>query len=101
MTSGSLTVVGTGIPFAGQMTLEARAYIEKTEKVLFAAADPATYSWIIDQNETAESIHSFYNVREDCLVTYFEMVEHILTCVLEGLDVCVVDNYYRTWGTIT
>ena len=38
--SGSLTVVGTGIQFVGQMTIEARAHIKQAEKVLFLVYDP-------------------------------------------------------------
>jgi len=51
--SGSLTIVGTGIQFAGQITLEARAHIKQAEKVLFLVSDPITADWVRDINPTA------------------------------------------------
>jgi precorrin-3B methylase len=88
--SGSLTVVGTGIQFAGQVTTEARAYIEHSDKVLYVVADAATIYWISKLNPTAESLHTFYKPGQDRAISYLGMVERTLACLHEGLNTCVV-----------
>ncbi len=90
MKPGSLTVVGTGIQFAGQMTLEARAHIKQAEKVLFLVADPITADWIRDINSTAESLYPCYQQGEFRLIAYVQMIERILCEVRKGLKVCAV-----------
>ena len=90
MKPGSLTVVGTGIQFAGQITLEARAYIKQAEKVLFLVNDPITADWIRDVNPTAESLYPYYQQGKARINSYVEMVEHILCEVRKGLRVCAV-----------
>jgi uncharacterized protein YabN with tetrapyrrole methylase and pyrophosphatase domain len=89
VTTGSLAVVGIGIRIAGQITPEARSYIEQADKLLFLTADPVSYGWLIELNSTAESLHSFYNSDKSRLSSYHEMVGHILSYVRQGLDVCV------------
>ena len=89
MCSGSLTVVGTGIKFVGHITIEARAYIEQADKVLFGVADAATKEWIKKLNPRAESF-PFYIEGKPRRDTYNEWVEQMLACVREGLKVCVV-----------
>jgi uncharacterized protein YabN with tetrapyrrole methylase and pyrophosphatase domain len=88
--SGSLTVVGTGIQLIGQATIEAKAHIEQADKVLFLVADPATTHWIQKLNSTAESLHGFYGQNKDRLTTYKEMTEQILSFVRQGFNVCAV-----------
>ena len=88
MTSGSLTVVGTGIQM-GQVTLQAQAYIQSAEKLLFLVADALTYDWLCRANPTAESLHGFYTDTDYRLPMYNNMVERILECVREGNSVCV------------
>jgi uncharacterized protein YabN with tetrapyrrole methylase and pyrophosphatase domain len=88
MSSGSLIIVGTGIQL-GQATIEAEAYIQQADKVLFLATDPVTIDWIEQLNTTAESLQGFYSTEKDRLTTYKGMVEHILSYVRQGLKVCV------------
>ena len=90
MKSGSLTVVGTGIQFAGQMTIEARAHIQQAEKVLFLVSDPITADWIKDINPSAESLYSFYKLGESRMIAYEGMIERILGEVRKNLRVCAV-----------
>ncbi|MFB2919584.1 SAM-dependent methyltransferase [Aerosakkonema funiforme] len=90
MNSGSLTIVGTGIRLISQITPEARAYIEQAEKLLFVVADLPTIAWLKKINSTSESLSVFYQPGKNRLTTYLEMVERILSCVREGLKVCVV-----------
>jgi siroheme synthase len=87
MPGGSLTVVGSGILTPAHITVEARACIEQAQKVLFVVADPATSDWITKLNPTAESLYPFYREGKDQLVTYREMVDRIMSCVRQRLNV--------------
>lgn len=88
MKSGSLTVVGTGIQFVGQMTIEAQAHIKQAEKVLFLVYDPIMADWIIDINPSAESLYPCYQQGESRMIAYEAMIERILCEVRKGLSVC-------------
>ncbi len=90
MKPGSLTVVGTGIQFIGQLTLEARAHIKQAEKVLFLVSEPLTADWIRDVNPTAESLYPYYQQGKARINSYVEMIERILCEVRKGLRVCAV-----------
>lgn len=89
MKTGSLTVVGTGIQLAGQITTVAKAWIEQADKVLFAVADPATAQWLASLNSTAEPLPYNRNNRRR-KQTYTQMVERILAEVRGGVNVCAV-----------
>lgn len=56
---GSLTVVGSGLS-VGQMTLETRAQIEASDKVVYLVCDPMTEGLLAKLNHTAESLQHFY-----------------------------------------
>jgi uncharacterized protein YabN with tetrapyrrole methylase and pyrophosphatase domain len=88
MPAGSLSIVGTGIRLS-QLTTETRAYIETAGKLLFLVCDPVTFSWLTQVNPTAESLDIFYSESKLREKTYAEMVDRILSCVREGLEVCV------------
>jgi uncharacterized protein YabN with tetrapyrrole methylase and pyrophosphatase domain len=90
MKPGSLIVVGTGIQFIGQITLEARAHIKQAEKVLFLVTDPITADWIRDINPTAESLYPYYQQGKARINSYVEMIERILGEVRKGLRICAV-----------
>lgn len=87
MKAGSLTVVGTGIQLAGQITLAAKAWIEQADKVLFAVADPGTAKWLASLNSTAEPLPYDRNNRRR-KDTYAQMIERILVEVRGGVNVC-------------
>jgi precorrin-6B methylase 1 len=90
MKLGSLTVVGTGIQFAGHMTIEARAHIKQAEKVLFLVSDPIAADWIKDINPSAESLYSCYQQGVSRMIAYKGMIERILHAVHQGMKVCAV-----------
>lgn len=89
MTTGSLTVVGTGIHLAGDLTLAAKAWIEQADRVLFAVADPITAEWLRTLNPTAEALPVDTTLARRRLM-HRAMVERILTEVRQGLTVCAV-----------
>lgn len=92
MSTGSLTIVGTGIQFVGDLTLAAKAWIEQADKVLFATADPVTGEWLRTLNASAEPL--FYDHDKDTYQRrremYREVVARILAEVRKGFSVCVV-----------
>jgi uncharacterized protein YabN with tetrapyrrole methylase and pyrophosphatase domain len=57
---GSLTVVGTGYNVAGQVTQEARAHIERADRVFYLLSDPFTSAHVRELAGDAESLHDAY-----------------------------------------
>jgi precorrin-3B methylase len=88
MSTGSLTIVGTGIRLS-QVSTEARAHIEGADQLLFLVCDPVTYTWLTQVNSKAESLHTYYGAQKPREQSYLEMVERILSCVRNGSKVCV------------
>jgi precorrin-3B methylase len=86
---GLLTLVGTGIKAVSHMTVEARLAIENADKVHYLVADAVTAHWLKGHNKTAESLSRFYIKRRSRMVTYGQMVDHIMRSVILGKEVCV------------
>lgn len=86
--TGSLTIAGTGIRTSLQTTAEARAAIERADKVLFLL-DTVGAKWIETLNRTAQSLDHLYSADRPRTETYRAMVEEIMSWVERGLDVCV------------
>lgn len=87
---GSLTVVGTGIRVGLQITQEARARIQRADKVVYLLAADAPTAWLHALNPSAESIHSIYQPGRHYHDIYEDLVTTILTLVRRDLDVCAV-----------
>lgn len=85
--AGSLTVVGTGMLIAGQVTQEALSAMESAEKLYFLVTDIVTSRWLGQLNPTAESLYDCYANGKSREKTYAEMVERILTSVRAGCSV--------------
>lgn len=98
MTTGRLTIVGTGYMVAGQVTQQALACMEKAEKLFHLTADPVSAVWVAGLNASAESLHDAYAVGRPRLDSYLEMVERMLAPVRRGLDVCAA--FYGHPGTL-
>lgn len=88
MKKGSLTVVGTGIQAPGQMTLEAKDYIAKAEKVFYLVPDPFASRYVCELNSTAEDLYHLYVPGQPRIITYQNMVETIMAEVREDKRVC-------------
>src|SRR3990167_5151973 len=89
MKKSSLTVVGTGIKFLSQMTLEARTYIEKSDRVLYLVNDPALKQWITNTNKNSESLDGLYFnhcMRAD---SYSSITNYILEQLIDPIHLCV------------
>lgn len=90
MSKGSLVVVGTGIRTVGHMTLEAVAWIQTADKVLYVVGDPIAEAAILQLNpKGAESLSGLYAEGKERLQTYTEMVERVLSCVRAGMVTCM------------
>ena len=87
--SGSLVIVGTGISI-GQMTVEAREYIESARHILALMADPVTLAWLKKRNPRTESLHRFYADGKDRSITYTEIVEYVMSLLRRGRHIFFV-----------
>ena len=81
---GSLTVVGTGMLIAGQVTQEALSAMEAAEKLYFLVTDIVTSRWLGQLNPSAESLYGCYADGKPRAETYAEMVSLILGPLREG-----------------
>lgn len=85
---GTLTLVGTGLRIAGQVTAEARSAIVEAEKLFHLVQDQVTHRWLEQLNATAESLYDSYRPGRPRRETYEEIVERMLAPVRRGLRVC-------------
>lgn len=88
--AGSLTVVGTGLRFAGDVTLSARDCIEHSDNVFFGVDDVATSAWIRELNPSAVNLVPLSKAGHDRFDAYHRVVEALLEPVRCGKDVCAV-----------
>jgi len=90
MDNTSLTLVGSGIKFVSHITVETRAYIEQSDKVLYLVNEPAMKEWLKKQNKHAESLDDLYQKFPLRLHCYRAITEYILETVRKGGHICVV-----------
>lgn len=89
MPKGSLTVVGTGITAGSHLTGEARAALERADRVLYLVSDQVTAAVIEGLNPRCRSLDSLYEkgaCRDDI---YAAVVTEILEAVRTGERLCV------------
>lgn len=83
--SGSLVVIGTGIRTVGQLTLEAIAWMQEADSLLYVVGDPVAEAVVKRLNpKGAASLTGYYEEGKPRIHTYNAMVEHILRCVRAG-----------------
>lgn len=90
LSKASLVVVGSGIKFLSHLTIEAKTYIEQSEKVLYLVNEPLMKEWIQKANPHAESLDHLYfkySLRSKC---YREITNYILETLRNNHHVCVV-----------
>jgi len=86
---GRLSLVGTGIRAAGQITVETRHLLAAADRVL-CLVDPLTLEIVSAINPTAESMQDCYRLGRSRDDSYAEMVERLLAPLPSGLHVCGV-----------
>jgi len=82
-------VVGCGIQFASHVTPQARACIERADKV-FHLVDAIAAISLAELNPSAEALDRFYVPARARETIYRAMVEHVLKPVRAGKRVCFV-----------
>ena len=88
--SGSLTIVGSGIRPGLHTTREAIRRIAGADKVLYLLAEVAPAGWLADLNPSAEALDPIYRPDRPYADVYEEIVATILQHVRKPQDVCVV-----------
>ncbi len=89
---GSLTIVGTGIQFPNQMTLESIDVIKNAERVFFNVGEEQdVIAWIKANNAHTFDLADLYGSGKDRRLSYAEMCAAMVTAVKEG---------YRTVGVL-
>ena len=86
--AGRLSVVGTGIRLAGQLTLETRHLVRHADRVLAVLADPFSLDVLKTLNPRVTSMQVHYAEGRSRDLTYRRMVEHMLEPVRAGEHVC-------------
>lgn len=73
--SGSLTIVGSGIESIGQITLQALSHIESASKVFYCVVDPATEAFILNKNKNSIDLFQYYDNAKPRMETYTQMAK--------------------------
>lgn len=87
---GSLTVVGTGIQVARDLTPGSSFAIQRADKVLHLVTDFITAAVIKRLNPTAEPLNHHYKPGRVRARIYADIVEDVLSHVRRGENVCMV-----------
>ncbi len=82
--TGSLTIVGTGIQLAGQITMEALGLIKRADRVFYLAGDVATARWMHQLNAASQGLADCYAEGRPRVDTYREMTDRMLQPLHEG-----------------
>lgn len=89
---GTLTIVGTGLHAANQITPEAINAMHDANCVYHCTSDPCALAVIQQVNHHCHDLRTFYDETVPRFVTYERMTDAIVDAVREGLNVCAV--YY-------
>ncbi len=82
---GSLIVIGTGIKTVGQLTIEAIAWMQRADSLLYVVGDPIAEAVMQRLNPTgAVSLSGYYEEGRQRIHAYNRMVDHMLGCVRSG-----------------
>lgn len=90
MTQSSLVVVGVGIKFVSHLSVEAKAYINQSDRVLYLVNDPLMKGWIEQLNPSSESLDHLYTQYKLRVDSYNAITNYILESLLKYKNVCVV-----------
>lgn len=95
--TGSLTIVGCGIKFMSHLTIEAKAFIESANIVLYLVNEPAMREWLLKIQPSATSLdnaYTQYSLRQDA---YKDITRTILNVLTKQQHVCVVLEGHPTF----
>jgi uncharacterized protein YabN with tetrapyrrole methylase and pyrophosphatase domain len=84
-----LIIVGTGITI-GQLTVEALGHIKRADCVATVMDNPVALACLKKIQPRTESLGDFYAQHKTRADTYQEMVNHVMSLLRKGRDVCFV-----------
>jgi uncharacterized protein YabN with tetrapyrrole methylase and pyrophosphatase domain len=90
MSSGSLTIVGSGITALSHFTLEGTMAIKLADVTFYVVADTLTEDWIKTNSQSSRSLTEFYVEGQHRAATYDAMTRTIVAAVRSGQRVCAV-----------
>ena len=90
MTKGTLVIVGSGIKSISHITIEAKKYIEQSEKVLYLLNEPSVKEWVKKLNPNSESLDSLYTKYVLRKKNYDTITNYILETLSNFRHLCVV-----------
>ena len=83
-----MTIVGTGIAVATQLTPDARAAIDRADVLLHVAADPLATTWLDRLHERSRSLVPLYGSGGTRADIYARMAEEVVAPARDGRRVC-------------
>ena len=90
LTGASLVLVGSGIKFVAQLTVEAKAYLEQSPHVLYLLNEPALEHWLQSKNPNAQSLQAWYDRYPSRADSYAAITQAILEKLAQVRQLCVV-----------
>lgn len=90
LTGASFVLVGSGIKFVAQLTIEAKAYLEQSPHVLYLLNEPALEHWLKTINPQAESLQAWYERYPSRADSYAAITEAILEKLTAVRELCVL-----------
>ena len=90
MSGHSLTILGSGIKSISHITIEGKAYIEKSEAVFYLVNEPILESWIQQQNPRAKSLNFLYDKHPKRTDNYLAISHYIAKNVDSYNSVCLI-----------
>ncbi len=88
MTTGTLTIAGTGITLMSHLTKEADVAIRDAERLFFLVTSELAEQWMLRLNGRGESLRPFYDAGGGRAAVYAAMSERVLAAVRAGQRVC-------------
>ena len=86
----SLTIVGCGIKFLSHLTIEAKAFIESADALLYLVNEPAMRQWLLTIQPSAISLDSAYTQHTLRQNIYKAITQNILNSLVKQKHICVV-----------
>lgn len=81
---GSLIVVGTGIKTTGQLTVEALAWMQQAQSLVYVVGDPIAETVIKTIKPDAEDLSVYYQEGQQRIHAYEAMIQHMMRNVRSG-----------------
>lgn len=96
MNKHTLIIVGSGIKFMSHLTIEAKACIEKANKVLYLINEPAIEEWIKKSNPSSESLEFLYTKHLHRSANYITISNYIFAQLKKFQTLCFVTYGHPT-----